>query len=178
MDVNGTMDESGDERQAVILESDGETYLITPGPNPSEGYVLSVFLPTLPTDGKGSGVVEEFLDDKDTPATAPTPKVGSRTEESLTSAPTPAMEIDAPKDDRPTPVPDPQVEPQHSSPPPQPSSIPPPPEKTVPQISHTKILRSNLRDEDFKFEQDVIVVCARGEESGVSVKVVRWRWYL
>ena len=173
------MDESEDERQAVVLESDGETYLIAPGPDPSEGYVLSVLLPTLPTDGKGSGVVEEPLDDKNTPTTAPTPKVESRTGESPTSAPTPAIEIDAPKDDQQTPVPDPQVEPQHSSPPPpQPSSVPPPPEKTVPQSSHTKILRSNLRDEDFKFEQDVIVVCARGEESGVSVKVVRWRWYL
>jgi hypothetical protein len=62
MDVDGTGDEGGDERHAVVLESDRETYLIAPGLGPSEGYVLSVLLST-PTDGKWSGIAEAPVGD-------------------------------------------------------------------------------------------------------------------
>lgn len=179
MHVDEVRDESGDERQAVVLESDGDTYLIAPGLDPSEGYVLYVLLPTPPTDGKGSCIDEQLVDDKNTPTTAPTPP---RVESSIglhpTPTPMPAIEIDAPNGDERISVPDPQVEPQISSHPPQPSSGPPPPAKTVPQSSHTKMLRNNLRDEDFSFRQDSVVICTRGEETEVRVKVVRWRWHI
>jgi len=172
MDVD---DESGDERHAVVLESDSETYLIAPGPGLSEGYVLSVFLPT-PTDGKGSGIGEAPVYGENIPTSVS--QVEPSAGENSIPIPTPGIEVNAPKDDQQTPVSDPQVKLQLSSPPSQSSSVPPSPEKPVPQSSHTKIMRSNLRDKDFNFEQDCVVVCARGEETGVMVKVMRWRWYL
>jgi hypothetical protein len=80
----------------------------------------------------------------------------------------PTTTSDAPKDGQKTPVPD--------LPPSQAISSSPPSNKTVPQSSHTKVVRSNLQDTDFKFEHDGVVVCGQGED--MRVRVVRWRWYL
>ncbi|KAG1737193.1 hypothetical protein EDB19DRAFT_996919 [Suillus lakei] len=167
MDIDdaGAEEETGDERHSVVLESDGETYLVAPGTSPSEGFVLSVLLSTPSPGGKEMEVVEEPADDKDTVTTAPVPKTPPPTS---SAGEDPTSTSDAPKDDQKTPVPDP--------PPPQPISAPPPSDKTVPQSSHTKIVRSNLQDTDFKFEQDGVVVCGQGDD--MRVRVVRWRWYL
>jgi len=183
MDIDGAGDESGDERQAVVLESDSETYLVAPGLDPSEGYVLYVLLPAPSTDVKGPSINEQLVDDKNIPTTAPapkTPRVESSAGSRATPTPTSAIETDVSKDDKQTPVPDPQAEPHLSSPPPPLpySSVPPPPAKTLPRGNHTKMLRSNLKDENFKFEQDSVIMCARGEATGVRVKVVRWRWHI
>ncbi|KAG2042745.1 hypothetical protein BDR03DRAFT_944148 [Suillus americanus] len=160
MDTDGAGEETGDERHAVVLESDGETYLVAPGPSSSEGFVLSILLSTTSTDRKMMDVVEEPVDDKNTVTTVPTtpPSTGEN----------PTSTSDAPKDDQTSPVPDP--------PPPQPISASSPSNKTVPQSSHTKVVRGNLQDTDFKFEEDGVVVGGQGED--VRVRVVRWRWYL
>ncbi|KAG1812903.1 uncharacterized protein BJ212DRAFT_438758 [Suillus subaureus] len=71
MDTDGVGEETGDERHAVVLESDSETYLVAPGPSPSEGFVLSVLLSTPFTDEKIMDVVEEPANDKNTVTTAP-----------------------------------------------------------------------------------------------------------
>jgi hypothetical protein len=166
MDIDGAEEEIGDEGHAVVLESDGETYLVAPGPSPSEGFVLSVLLSTPSTDRKTMDIVEEPASDKNTVTTASAPKTTppptSSADENLTTT------SDAPKDDQKTPVLD--------LPPPQPISSSPPSNKTVPQNSHAKVVRSNLQDTDFKFEQDGVVVCGQGED--MRVRVVRWRWYL
>ncbi|OAX36385.1 hypothetical protein K503DRAFT_311090 [Rhizopogon vinicolor AM-OR11-026] len=53
MDVDGAGDESGDERLAIVLDGDSETYLIAPGPGPSKGMCyLSSYLHLL---RKGTG---------------------------------------------------------------------------------------------------------------------------
>ncbi|KAG2345786.1 hypothetical protein BDR05DRAFT_88384 [Suillus weaverae] len=161
MNIGDAGEETGDEGHAVVLESDGETYLVTPGPSPSEGFVLSVLLSTPSTDGKTMDVVEEPADDKNT-VTAPAPPPASSAGENSTTI------TDAPMDDQKTPVAD--------MPLPQPIPPSPPSDKTVPQSSHTKVVRSNLQDTDFKFEQDGVVVCGQGED--MRVRVVRWRWYL
>ncbi|OJA16958.1 hypothetical protein AZE42_09453 [Rhizopogon vesiculosus] len=119
--VDEVGDESGDERLAVVLESDSETYLIA----------------------QGLARAKELVDAKITPTTAPmhpAPRVKSSAGEDTTPTPTlsPANEIDAQKDDQQTPVLDPQVEPQLSLTPSQPSSVPLPPENSVPQSSHAK----------------------------------------
>jgi hypothetical protein len=163
MGTDGAGEETVDQGHAVVLESDGETYLVAPEPNPSEGFVLSILLSTPPTNGKTMDVVEEPANDKNAVTIAPvTPPPISSVGENPTST------SDTPKDDQKTPVPDP--------PPPQPIPASPPSEKTVPQHSHTKVVRSNLQDTDFKFEQDGIVVGGQGED--MRVRVVRWRWYL
>ncbi|KAG2137590.1 uncharacterized protein EDB93DRAFT_1210740 [Suillus bovinus] len=169
MDIDDAGEEAGNEGRAVVLESDKETYLVAPGPSPSEGFVLSILLSTPSTDGKIMDVVEEPANDKNTVTTASTPKItpsASSTGENTTTT------SDAPKDDQKTPVPDPVRDP----PPPHPISALPPSDKTVPQSSRTKVVRSNLQDTDFKFEQDYVVVCGQGED--VRVRVMRWRWYL
>ncbi|KAG1795085.1 uncharacterized protein HD556DRAFT_1365957 [Suillus plorans] len=166
MDIDGVGEETGDEGRAVVLESDSETYLVAPGPSPSEGFVLSILLAT-PTNGKIMDAVEEPANDKNTVTTASAPKI---TPPASSASENPTTTSDVPKDDQktPVPVPDPPL--------PQPISTSPPSEKTVPQSSRTKVVRSNLQDTDFKFEQDCVVVCGQGED--MRVRVVRWRWYL
>jgi hypothetical protein len=166
MDIDGAGEETGDEGHAVVLESDGETYLVAPGPSPSEGFVLSVLLSTIPTDQKTMDVAEEPANDENTVTTASAPKVTPPPTSSAGENPTTTS--DASKDDQKMPVPDP--------PPPKPISSSPPSNKIVPQSSHTKVIRSNLQNTDFKFEQDGVVVCGQGED--MRVRVVRWRWYL
>jgi hypothetical protein len=134
MDIDAAGEETRDKGHAVVLESDGETYLVAPGPSPSEGFVLSVLLSTPSTDKKMMDVVEEPASDKNTAATASAPKMTpptSSTGENTTTT------SDAPKDGQKTPVSD--------LPPPQPISSSPPSNKTVPQSSHTKVVRSNLQ---------------------------------
>jgi hypothetical protein len=163
MDTDGAGEETVDQGHAVVLESDGETYLVAPEPNPSEGFVLSILLSTPPTNGKTMDVVEEPANDKNAVTITPVaPPPTSSAGENPTST------SDTPNDDQKTPVPDP--------PPPPPIPASPPSEKTVPQNSHTKVVRSNLQDTDFKLEQDGIVVGGQGED--MRVRVVRWRWYL
>lgn len=166
MDIDGVGEETGDEGRAVVLESDSETYLVAPGPSPSEGFVLSILLAT-PTNGKIVDAVEEPANDKNTVPTASAPKI---TPPASSAGENPTTTSDVPKDDQktPVPVPDPPL--------PQPISTYPLSKKTVPQSSRTQVVRSNLQDTDFKFEQDGVVVCGQGED--MRVRVVRWRWYL
>ncbi|KAG2363132.1 hypothetical protein BDR07DRAFT_1405022 [Suillus spraguei] len=165
MDIDGTGKETRDVGHAVVLESDNEMYLVAPAPSSSEGFVLSILLSTPSTDRKIMDV-EEPANDKNTVITVPAPTMTPPPTSSAGENPTTTS--DASKDDQKTPVPDP--------PPPPPISVSLPSEKIIPQNSHTKVVRSNLQDTDFKFEQDGVVVCGQGED--MRVRVVRWRWYL
>ncbi|KIK38334.1 hypothetical protein CY34DRAFT_15118 [Suillus luteus UH-Slu-Lm8-n1] len=143
MDIGGAGEETGDKGHAVVHESDSGTYLVAPGPSSSEGFVPSVHLSTPSTDMMMMDVVVEPASDKNTAATVTAPK--------MTPPTSSAGEIPTTTSD---PIP----------------SLPPS-NKTVPQSSHTKVVRSNLSD--FKFEQDGVVVCGQGED--MRVRVVRWR---
>ncbi|KAG2345789.1 hypothetical protein BDR05DRAFT_1057973 [Suillus weaverae] len=99
MNISDAGEETGDEGHAVVLESDGETYLVAPGPSPSEGFVLSVLVSTPSTAGKIMDVVEEPENDKNTITAPAPPPASSAGENSSTTS-------DAPKDDQKMPVAD------------------------------------------------------------------------
>ena len=190
------MDSADEPQRGVVLESSKEAFLVTQCVHEGKPqYTLSVFGPSSPIASQPCSSTLSI----------PPADAASKTQDILipkTSVPEPSEERKTTIDD-PPPLSGTTNDPPDSGTsqdaaskgketdaPSKPPSISCPPASPKPTV---RVLRSNLSDGDFTFENDVIVVTGsqhhmddgkmvvdQGKDEGDALKmrVLRWRWYL
>lgn len=199
------MDSADDPGRGVVLESSKETYLITRSMHEGKTrYALSVL-----------GPHERLVDTPSPNVSRPCPSTSSIPPPDAASKmqviPHPSSLPEPPSEERKTSTDDPPPLSGATTDPPEPGtsqdsksegketdasskppSIPCPPATLKPTV---RILRPNLSDEDFTFENDIIIIKGgaehhmddgkmvvdgdgNGEGDVLKMRVLRWRWYL
>ena len=193
-DGNAEMDSVEDPRRGIVLESSKETYLIAWYEGKAR-YTLSVLGP------------RECLVDTPSRKASPPDSLIPLAEAASKMQDTPKISLRGPSEERRMSTDDPLPLSGVTSDPPESGTSPDPkaenneteapskpPSKLCPLVSPTssaRVLRSNLSDDDFSFENDMIIIKGTqhqmddrkmdvdGEgQDAVKMRVLRWRWNL
>ncbi|KAF8555648.1 hypothetical protein OG21DRAFT_1460672 [Imleria badia] len=188
------MDSADEVRRGVVLESSKETFLVMRSVHEGkEQYTLSVFGPPSPNASQPCSLT----------ASTPPADAASKTQDTPTSPlPEPEEECKTPTDEPPlsgatTDPPDSATSEGSGAKSKETDASSKPPSILSPRTASPKptlrVVRADLADDDFNFDNDVITICKSsehhvddrnmavdrdGDGDALKMRVLRWRWYV